>query len=273
MRPGGHAVPQHRPGGGPAPVWCLGTPCTLDTFPIRLARPVWSSPLLALFSGFVTEEIATYGYLAVFLLMVLESACVPIPSEVTMLFGGALATAPVLAPGQRLSLVLVVLVGTLGNLVGSWLAYWVGYAGGRPLIDQWGRYLLLRPHEIDRAHDWFERYGHETVFVGRLLPVVRTFVSLPAGVARMRFWKFSLYTLLGCLPWSFGLAFLGSKLGERWDEVERIVRPFSWAIAAALLLAIAWWVRRRLRLIGAERERQPSPSSAEDDRSAESVGP
>ncbi len=219
----------------------------------------------------MTQEIATYGYLAVFLLMVLESACVPIPSEVTMLFGGALATAPVLAPGQRLSLLLVGLVGTFGNLVGSWIAYGVGYAGGRPLIDRWGRYLLFRPHEIDRAHDWFERYGHETVFVGRLLPIVRTFISLPAGVARMRFWKFSLYTLLGCLPWSFALAFLGSKLGERWDEVERVVRPFSWAIAIALLLAIAWWVRRRLRLIRAERARPAGTSSSPQDRSPQSI--
>ena len=203
--------------------------------------------LLALFNGFVTQEIAKYGYLAIFLLMVLESACIPIPSEVTMVFGGALVTASFLAPEQQLSLVLVVAAGTLGNLVGSWLSYWVGYAGGRPLIDRWGRYLLLRPHEIDRAHAWFERYGPEAVFVGRLIPVVRTFISLPAGVARMRFWKFTLYTLLGCLPWCFALAFLGYKLGERWDEVGNVIRPFSWIISIGVLGAIAWWIWRRLR--------------------------
>jgi membrane protein DedA with SNARE-associated domain len=212
----------------------------------------WSTPLLALFSSFVTDEIARYGYLAILLLMVLESACVPIPSEVTMLFGGALVSASFLAPDQQLDFVLVALVGTAGNLVGSWLAYWAGYAGGRPLIDRWGRYLLLRPHEIDRAHDWFERYGYEAVFFGRLLPVVRTFISLPAGVARMSFAKFTAYTLLGCLPWCFVLTFLGYKLGERWDEVEAILRPFSWLIATALVVAIGWWVWRRVRAIRAE---------------------
>ncbi|HZD80156.1 MAG TPA: DedA family protein, partial [Actinomycetota bacterium] len=158
--------------------------------------------MLALFNDLVTQEIARYGYLAIFLLMVLESACIPIPSEVTMLFGGALASAAFVASGGQLNLVAVGLFGALGNLVGSWLAYGIGYAGGRPLVDRWGRYLLLRPHEIDRAHRWFERYGQGAVLLGRLLPVVRTFISLPAGVARMNVWRFSFYTLLGCLPWT-----------------------------------------------------------------------
>jgi len=205
--------------------------------------------VLALFGQLVTEEIAKYGYAAIFLLMVLESACVPIPSEVTMLFGGALVSAPFLAPEHQLDLVAVALVGAGANLVGSWLAYWAGYAGGRPLVDRWGRYLLLRPHEIDRAHAWFDRYGQEAVFFGRLLPVVRTFISLPAGVARMNVWKFSLYTVLGCLPWTFGLAFLGYKLGERWDEVERFLRPVSWLVAALVVTAVGWWAWRRIRYL------------------------
>ena len=205
--------------------------------------------MLALFGQLVTEEIAKYGYAAIFLLMVLESACVPIPSEVTMLFGGALVSAPFLAPEHQLDLVAVALVGAGANLVGSWLAYWAGYAGGRPLVDRWGRYLLLRPHEIDRAHAWFDRYGQEAVFFGRLLPVVRTFISLPAGVARMNVWKFSLYTVLGCLPWTFGLAFLGYKLGERWDEVERFLRPVSWLVAALVVTAVGWWAWRRIRYL------------------------
>ncbi len=209
--------------------------------------------LLALFTSLVTRDIAQYGYIAIFLLMVLESACVPIPSEVTMLFGGALVSAAFLAGGDHLNLVAVGLVGTAGNLAGSWLAYWAGYAGGRPLIDRWGRYLLLRPHEIDRAHNWFERYGHEAVFFGRLLPVVRTFISLPAGVARMNFGKFTLYTLLGCLPWCFALTFFGYKLGERWNEVEGFIRPVSWLIAVAVVAGVAWWVRSRVRALRAER--------------------
>ena len=202
-----------------------------------------------MFGQLVTEEIAKYGYAAIFLLMVLESACVPIPSEVTMLFGGALVSAPFLAPEHQLDLVAVALVGAGANLVGSWLAYWAGYAGGRPLVDRWGRYLLLRPHEIDRAHAWFDRYGQEAVFFGRLLPVVRTFISLPAGVARMNVWKFSLYTVLGCLPWTFGLAFLGYKLGERWDEVEQFLRPVSWLVAALVVTAVGWWAWRRIRYL------------------------
>jgi membrane protein DedA with SNARE-associated domain len=208
--------------------------------------------VLALFNSFVTEEILRYGYVAIFLLMVLESACVPIPSEVTMLFGGALATAGFAGAGQELDPVLVGLVGAVGNLAGSWLAYWVGYVGGRRLAVRWGRYLLIRPHEIDRAHDWFEGHGEAAVFFGRLLPVVRTFISLPAGVARMNPWKFSLYTLLGCLPWTFGLTWLGYTLGRRWDEVERVIRPFAWAVAIVLVVAVGGWVLRRWRRLRTE---------------------
>jgi membrane protein DedA with SNARE-associated domain len=225
--------------------------------------------VLALFGQLVTEEIAKYGYAAIFLLMVLESACVPIPSEVTMLFAGALVSAPFLAPEHQLDLVAVALVGAGANLVGSWLAYWAGYAGGRPLVDRWGRYLLLRPHEIDRAHAWFDRYGQEAVFFGRLLPVVRTFISLPAGVARMNVWKFSLYTLLGCLPWTFGLAFLGYKLGERWDEVERFLRPVSWLVAALVVAAVGWWVWRRVRYL----RTHPLPRAEDPEGRAEEQQP
>ena len=156
--------------------------------------------------------------LAVFVLMVLESACIPIPSEVTMLFGGALASAGFAAPGQELSLFWVGMAGTLGNLVGSWLAYWAGAYGGRPLVDRFGRYLLIRPHEVDKAHDWFERYGDAAVFFSRLLPVIRTFISVPAGVVRMPFWRFTLYTVLGCLPWTFALAWFGYALGRSLGE-------------------------------------------------------
>jgi membrane protein DedA with SNARE-associated domain len=137
---------------------------------------------------------------------------------------------------------------------------------GRPLVDRWGRYLLLRPHEIDRAHDWFERHGDAAVFFSRLLPVVRTFISLPAGVARMSFWKFSLYTLLGCLPWTFALTFIGYKLGERWDEVEAVLRPFSWLVAAAIVLAVAWWVWRRVRDLRAVAAPVADPEEPADSR-------
>lgn len=227
--------------------------------------------MLALFTELVTREIATYGYVAIFLLMVLESACVPVPSEVTMLFGGALVTAPFLAAHQQLDLWLVVAAGTGGNLVGSWLAYWAGSAGGRPLIDRWGRYLLIRPHEVDRAHEWFERYGQAAVFFGRLLPVIRTFISLPAGVVRMGFGRFTLYTVLGCLPWSLGLAWLGYRLGERWDAVEAFFRPFAWLIAGALALGVAWFVRQRLRRIRAEEAARARSEGSAPERAAETA--
>ncbi len=219
--------------------------------------------MLALFTHVVTEEIARYGYLAIFVLMLLESACVPIPSEVTMLFGGALASAGFAGPEHELSFVAVALVGAFANLVGSWLAYWVGCTGGRRLAVRWGRYLLIRPHEIDRAHEWFERHGEAAVFFGRLLPVVRTFISLPAGVARMNPWRFSLYTLLGCLPWTFGLTWLGYQLGGRWDEVERVMRPFAWAVGIALAVAIGVWVWRRLRQVRAEVGAEPGGDEPE----------
>jgi membrane protein DedA with SNARE-associated domain len=212
----------------------------------------WSPTLLEALTDFVIENIATYGYLAISVLMVLESACVPIPSEVTMVFGGALVTAPFLAPEQQLGFWGVVLAGTLGNLVGSWLAYWAGYAGGRPLLDRWGKYLLVRPHEIDRAHDWFERYGEAAVFFGRLLPVIRTFISLPAGVVRMDLRRFTVFTLLGCLPWCIALTWVGYELGANWETVERIFRPVAWAIAIAVLAAVVWFVWHRIRTIRAE---------------------
>jgi membrane protein DedA with SNARE-associated domain len=199
----------------------------------------------------MTRLIGDYGYLAVFVLMVLESACIPVPSEVTMLFGGALASASFAAPGQELDLVMVALVGTAGNLVGSWLAYGAGAVGGRPLIDRFGRYFLVLPHEVDRAHEWFERRGELAVFVSRLLPVIRTFISLPAGVARMPFWRFTLYTVLGCLPWTFALAWLGYVLGENWTKVENILQPVAWAIAAAIVAVAVWWVAHRYRKVRA----------------------
>jgi membrane protein DedA with SNARE-associated domain len=211
---------------------------------------------------FIRVTIQDYGYLAVFVLMVLESACIPIPSEVTMLFGGAAANATFAAtiPGHpaHLNFLLVGLLGTVGNLVGSWLAYWVGRRGGRPLIERWGRYVFLRPHEIDRAEVWFERHGHEAVFVSRLLPVVRTFISLPAGVAEMPFGKFTAYTFAGCLPWTFALAGVGYAVGSKWTTVEKFIRPIAIVFAVLIVGVIAWWFVKRYR----ERRRQEAGTTA-----------
>ena len=213
--------------------------------------PEGGPPLLETLHETITTLIGDYGYVAIFVLMVLESACIPIPSEVTMLFGGALASPGFAAPGQELDLVTVALVGTLGNLVGSWIAYWAGAVGGRPLVDRFGRYLLILPHEVDRAHEWFERRGELTVFASRLLPVIRTFISLPAGVAKMPFWRFTIYTVLGCLPWTFALAGLGYLLGENWKKVEDFLQPVAWAIVLLLVVGLVWWIAHRYRKVRA----------------------
>jgi membrane protein DedA with SNARE-associated domain len=198
---------------------------------------------------FITDTILQYGLLAIFVLMALESACIPIPSEITMLFGGALANAGFVASlgaeGKHLNFVAVGLAGTFGNLVGSWIAWGVGWRGGRPLIERWGRYVFLRKHELDRAEVWFGRHGEAAVFVSRLLPVIRTFISLPAGIAEMRFVRFSVYTFLGCLPWTFALAALGYALGSQWHVVDRFLRPISIVIAVLVAVAAGWWLYRR----------------------------
>jgi membrane protein DedA with SNARE-associated domain len=206
--------------------------------------------VLAFLAPFVTDLVSNYGYLGIFVLMLLGSACIPIPSEIVMAFGGALASETfadqVLGdPSKSLSLLGVIVVGVLGSLVGSLLAYWLGYAGGRPLIDRWGRFLHVRPSEIDRAHDWFERHGQGAVFFARLIPLVRAFISLPAGVARMNLGAFTLYTTLGLLPWTIGLALAGRSLGDQWNDVERFVAPVSIAAGIALAALVVWWIIRR----------------------------
>jgi membrane protein DedA with SNARE-associated domain len=199
---------------------------------------------------FITDVIGEYGYLAVFVLMVLESALIPIPSEISMVFGGFLVSR------GDLDFFWTGMVGSLANVLGSWIAYWLGRYGGRPLAERWGRYLLIRKHDIDRAEAWFAVHGEATAFFSRLVPVVRTFISLPAGVAEMPFWKFTLYTFLGCLPWTYALTAAGYFLGEEWHLVERYGERVSLAIAVALAALIGWWVWRRTRGRRAEEDRR-----------------
>jgi membrane protein DedA with SNARE-associated domain len=212
---------------------------------------------------FLVEVLGAYGYQAIFVLMLLESACIPVPSELTMVFGGFLVSR------GDLSFFWVGMLGAVANLLGSWLAYWLGLWGGRPLIERWGRYILLREHELDRAEAWFRDHGEAAVFVSRLLPVVRTFISLPAGVARMPFGKFTLYTFLGCLPWSFALTWAGVLLGDNWETFLKYGRPVSYAIAALSVLAIGWWVWRRLRSRRAARSAVDTALAATDDMPAD----
>ena len=205
--------------------------------------------------------IATYGLLAVWVLMAAESACIPVPSEVTMLFAGALAAGAVSGPHPSLTAVIV--AGTLGNVVGSYLAWLVGKYGGRPGLRRWGRYVGLGPHEIDKAQDWFDRCGASVVFWSRLLPGIRTFISLPAGIAEMPAARFGLYTAAGCLPWTAALAIVGYRIGANWQTTERAMHRHSLAIAVVVFMALGIWVLRAIR-----HSRHASPGEA-----ASSVNP
>ena len=196
----------------------------------------------------VVTQISAHGYLAVFVLMVLESACIPIPSEAVLLFGGALASGAVIAGVHtHLNVVVVALCGTAGNLVGSLIAYGVGRAGGRPAVERWGRYVLLRRKELDRSEAFFARRGPVTVLVARVLPVARTFISLPAGIAGMAVVPFAVLTVVGSLPWNFALAYAGRALAGNWSGVSAAFTPVSVAFAVVIVAAIAWWALRRIR--------------------------
>ena len=170
--------------------------------------------LFEFLSTYIVNIIASIGYAGIFLLMTVESACTPLPSEIVMPFGGFAA--------QRgdLNFILVVLAGTLGCLAGSLIAYSVGYYGGRPLLKKYGRYVFIKDHDIDLADRWFNKYGSKAVFVARLLPIVRAFISLPAGIARMDIKRFTAYSFLGSLPWCFALAYVGVLLGDNWGTLE-----------------------------------------------------
>ena len=189
--------------------------------------------------------ITQYGYLAVFLLMLAESACIPIPSEVIMLFGGALAAGAV--PGAHPSLVGIIVAGVLGNLAGSYIAWAVGKYAGQAAVHRWGRRVGIREHDIDRATAWFERHGASAVLFGRVVPVVRTFISLPAGFAGMPAIRFGLFTTLGCIPWTAALAIAGYALGANWQSVANGFHGPTYAIAGIIVVAAAAAIVLHLR--------------------------
>src|SRR5271163_2825302 len=192
----------------------------------------------------IVEVISATGYFGVVILMAIESACIPLPSEVIMPFAGYLVTT------GRFSLVGAATMGALGCNIGSTVAYYVAASGGRAAIKRWGRYILVSRREQERAERFFGRYGSLTVFIGRLLPVVRTFIAFPAGLARMPMLKFQIYTFAGSWPWCFGLAYVGMVLGARWDsdpELRRLFHEFDAIILLVLVAGFAWfvWSRRR----------------------------
>jgi membrane protein DedA with SNARE-associated domain len=194
----------------------------------------------------IVEVISAAGYFGVVILMAIESACIPLPSEVIMPFAGYLVTT------GRFSLVGAATMGALGCNIGSTVAYYVAASGGRVAIERWGRYILVSRHELERAERFFARYGAVTVFICRLLPVVRTFIAFPAGLARMPMLKFQIYTFVGSWPWCFGLAYVGMALGARWDsdpELRRLFHESDALILIVLIAGFAWFVWSRWREI------------------------
>ena len=185
---------------------------------------------------FVISVISTLGYFGVTLLMAVESACIPLPSEVIMPFSGYLVHT-----GQ-FNLWLLALMGALGCNLGSLVAYEIGYHGGRPLVERFGSYIFLNQHDLDLTDRFFARFGDVTVLISRMLPVVRTFIALPAGIARMPRLRFHLYTFIGSFPWCLGLAYLGMKAGEHWDYLGKYFHQFDKVIGALILIGIIWFV-------------------------------
>jgi membrane protein DedA with SNARE-associated domain len=190
---------------------------------------------------FATNVVGDLGLPGIFVLMLAESACIPIPSEATMLFAGFNVSE------GHYSLVVVTLVGSLANLVGSWIAYAVGYYGRVDILEKHGSKLHIRASHLAWADRWFQRHGDATVFFTRMLPIIRTFISLPAGVARMPFWRFTVLTFLGCLPWVFLLTFIGQQVGANWEKWKDSLHYVDYAVLAAIIIGVAWLIVRNRR--------------------------
>jgi membrane protein DedA with SNARE-associated domain len=190
---------------------------------------------------FAVDTVDALGLPGVFGLMLLESACIPIPSEATMLFAGFNVS------NGEYSLAAATAAGVLGNLVGSWIAYAVGYFGRMDILEKHGRKLHIKKSHLEWADRWFQRHGDATVFFTRMLPIIRTFISLPAGVARMPFWRFTVFTLAGCIPWVLLLTFIGKEAGDNWEKWKDSLHYVDYAVVAAIVIGVAWLIIRGRR--------------------------
>lgn len=198
--------------------------------------------IITILATFIIGGISLMGNFGVGLMMAIESACIPLPSEIIMPFSGYLV-----AKGE-LTLLSVTLAGSIGSVVGSVLAYWVGARGGRNFVLKYGKYFLITRHDMDLADKFFNKYGSSAIFFSRMMPVIRTFISLPAGIAKMDFKKFVIYTFLGSIPWCFGLAYIGKKMGDNWDTLGTYFHKFDFAIGMIILAGIIWFVWRHIKL-------------------------
>ena len=203
--------------------------------------------IITILSRFVISTISTLGYTGILLTMAIESACIPLPSEIIMPFSGYLVTT-----GQ-FTMLGVTLAGAIGNVIGSIAAYYVGVWGGRPFVERYGPYFLMSHRDLDIADRWFATYGEAAVFFSRMLPVIRTFISLPAGIAKMHFPRFVLFTFIGSIPWCYALAYVGVKMGQQWDQLREYFHDFDVVIGIGLALLIGYflwshWPRRQPRV-------------------------
>jgi membrane protein DedA with SNARE-associated domain len=192
-----------------------------------------------LLSDSVTQIISSIGYFGVFILMALESAAIPVPSELIMTFSGYLAYQGVF------DFTLIVIIGAAGCLAGSVVSYWVGLKGGRSFVDKYGKYFFLNHHHLDLAEDWFKKYGDNAVFFSRMLPVVRTFISLPAGMGRYSFRKLVVFSFVGSLPWCFALAYVGFKLGPKWKNIIEFFNGLDVVIVIAMVATVMYYWRNK----------------------------
>ncbi len=205
------------------------------------------SIILETISNFILLVIEKTGYFGITLLMALESAGIPIPSEIIMPFSGFLVTT------GRFFLWLVIFWATVGNLLGSLILYIIGCYGGRRFILKYGPYFFFSEQELKKSDEWFKKYGSLAIFFSRMLPIVRTYISLPAGVTKINLPKFIIYTFTGSIPWNFMLAYIGVLLGQNWKEIEVYFRKFDYLILILILAAIGWWGWRKL-----QRKRAPN---------------
>ena len=206
--------------------------------------------IIEILSVFIIATISALGYFGIVLLMAIESACIPLPSEIIMPFAGYLVFT-----GQ-MNIWLVGVAGATGCVLGSMVAYWAGMYGGRPLIEKYGRYVLVSRHDLNIADRLFARHGQAIVFTARLLPVIRTFIAFPAGIARMNIPCFIFYTFAGSLPWCIGLAYIGQKLGEQWNKDETLktwFHRFDFLIGIVIVLTATWWIWRHIKHLRQDR--------------------
>jgi membrane protein DedA with SNARE-associated domain len=200
--------------------------------------------VMSVLASAIVAVISAGGYLGIVVLMAIESACIPLPSEIIMPFAGYLVST------GRFTLIGAATMGALGCNIGSTIAYYVAASGGRKAFERWGSYVLISHAELEHAERFFARYGSITVFIGRLLPVIRTFIAFPAGLARMPMLKFQIYTFLGSWPWCFALAYAGFVLGQRWDSdptFRRVFHQFDVLVVAVILAGLAWFIWSRWR--------------------------